>query len=950
MPLEEYRRKRDFDITAEPRGEKPDGRPRLVRRFVVQRHRASRLHYDFRLEIGGVLVSWALPRGPSMRPLSKRRAARTEDHPIEYLDFEGIIPIGEYGGGDVIVWDQGTWEPEGLDEPAAAVEDGELKLVLHGQRLRGRFVLVRTHKENQSKEDWLLIHKQGEESDPFWDIRDYPTSVLSGVTNEQIATRRPPAPETIPAHSMTDIDLSAARQVPLPSFIPPMLATPVDRAFSDADWLFELKLDGYRVQAIVSGKAVKLRTRNGKDAATYFPAFAAAPAAWLGGYDAIVDGEMVALDESGRPDFGLLQDLAGMRGLGVHRGERKARAVDEPERKGSLVYHAFDLLHLDSWDLLAVPLEERKRLLRLVLREDPSVRYVSHVLEHGEEFQKAVIEQGLEGCVAKLRGSRYEPGKRTRWWLKIKARREQELVLVGYEPGKSSHRDLGSVLVATREVEGWRFAGQVGSGMDATTRKLLRQILDEHPLRDPPTPGVPRLPEARWSEPRHVIKAEFTEWTPDGLLRQATYKGREVGRDPATVSREAVEPIWSVRRHLDRGESSVEPPASAVDGRVEGSLTSAETAVSEDPMPVASHPEPLAMDGTHRSTTRAPDARRDDGRPELRRRAVAFELVREGGTRRAPVEAVTRVELAALSALAEGGRWHVGGHVVELTNLDKVLFPEARYTKRDLIRYYATIAPAILPYLRERPLNVHRWPDGVTGRTRFWQKQIPPHAPDWVARWDYPEAGHDQSHTYVVADHVATMAWLANNAAIDLHPWTSRLPEYWRPTYALVDIDPGESTTWPEVVTLARLYRTALGHLGVQGYPKVSGQRGIQVWIHVQPRYTFDETRDWVGELSRGVAAVVPDLVSWEWGKADRGGRARLDYTQNALIKTLVAPYAVRPVPTGAVSAPITWDELDDPTLRPGKWDLRSILERVETLGELFSGVLSDPQVLPRLS
>jgi bifunctional non-homologous end joining protein LigD len=194
------------------------------------------------------------------------------------------------------------------------------------------------------------------------------------------------------------------------------------------------------------------------------------------------------------------------------------------------------------------------------------------------------------------------------------------------------------------------------------------------------------------------------------------------------------------------------------------------------------------------------------------------------------------------------------------------------------------------------------------------------------------------------------MAWLANLAVIDLHPWTSRLPDYWRPTYALIDIDPGEATTWPEVLTLARLHRTALEHLGVHGFPKVTGKRGIQIWIHIQPRYTFDETRDWVGKLSRGVAAVVPDLVSWEWRKSDRSGRARLDYTQNSMVKTLVAPYAVRPVPKGAVSVPITWEELDDPTLRAQGWDMRTVVERVVKVGDLFSDVLGDPQELPTIS
>ncbi len=867
MPLEEFRRKRDFERTSEPAGAAQGAGGPLVRRFVVGRHRASRLHYDLRLEIDGVLVSWAIPRGPSMAPLAKRRAARTEDHPLEYLDFEGIIPAGQYGGGDAIVWDHGIWTPELAEDPARSVVVGELKFVLHGERLRGRFALVRTGTE-RGREDWLLIRKR-ESAVEDWDIEALRTSVLTGRTNEEVAAGEPAAPGW-ERRRLGDLG-RAARPARMPAFIEPMLATPVDRPFSGPDWLFELKLDGYRVQAVVREGAVRLWTRRRKDASTYFPVFGSLAPDWIAASQAVVDGEMVALDADGRPAFGLLQELAGMRGLGVRRRERLPAATgDGPRGEGRLVYHAFDLLHLEGHSLLDVPLEERKRLLRLLLVEHPQVRFVSHVAEHGEDFGAAVMAQRLEGSMAKRRDSRYEPGTRSRAWLKIKARREQELVLIGYEPGQGSHKELGSVLVATHESDGWRFAGHVGSGLDGRARKELRALVEESALPASAVPGVPDSPSARYCQPRHVIRAQFGEWTLDGLLRQAAYKGREPDRDPLTVSREIAEP--------------------------------------------------------------APGSRPEPGRAS------------------ALADAASPHELEALETLGEGGRWEVGGHSVELTNLDKILFPAAGFTKRDLVRYYTSIAPVILPYLRERPLNVHRWPDGVGGKTQFWQKQIPSHAPDWVSRWDYPEAGRAQSHTYVVADRVATMAWLANQAVIDLHPWTSRLPDYRRPTYAYIDIDPGTETTWAELVTLAKLYRTALGHLGVSGYPKVTGKRGIQVWIHVAPQYTFDETRDWVGALSRGVGAVVPDLVSWEWTKADRGGRARLDYTQNSFIKTLVAPYAVRPVPAGAVSAPITWDELDDPGLDAQRWDLRSIVARVEERGDLFAGVLADPQELPPIS
>ncbi|MET0772030.1 MAG: non-homologous end-joining DNA ligase, partial [Candidatus Limnocylindrales bacterium] len=451
----------------------------------------------------------------------------------------------------------------------------------------------------------------------------------------------------------------------------------------------------------------------------------------------------------------------------------------------------------------------------------------------------------------------------------------------------------------TYEDGAFRYAGEVGSGIGSATRTALRARLDELAVDEPSVADPPPLRGVHWVKPSIVIRTEFAEWTSDGLLRQAAFKGLEPDRDPRTATRE---------RAIDASK---------------------------------------ARESAERSLARTMASGHGEG-SSMTKRSGAAKSVTPAATA-GPIDAVTPEELAALDALGAKGTWEVGGHTVSLTNLDKVLWPEPGYTKRDLVRYYTTIAPVLLPYLRDRALNTDRWPDGVTGH-HFWQKQIPSHAPDWVARWDYPEAGKDQSHTYLVVDRVATLAFLSNQAVIDLHPWTSRLPDYQRPTYALIDIDPGPKTTWEEVVVLARLFRTALGHLGVRGIPKTTGKRGVQVWIPVEPRYTYDDTLRWVEGLSRAVGSTVPDLVSWDWAKADRGGKARLDYTQNTFIKTLVAPYAVRPVATAGVSAPIAWEELDDPELRADRWDLRSMPDRVATVGDLFADALRFDQVLPALS
>jgi bifunctional non-homologous end joining protein LigD len=285
---------------------------------------------------------------------------------------------------------------------------------------------------------------------------------------------------------------------------------------------------------------------------------------------------------------------------------------------------------------------------------------------------------------------------------------------------------------------------------------------------------------------------------------------------------------------------------------------------------------------------------------------------------------------------------------VKLTNLTKVLFPSGA-TKRDLIRHYASVAPFILPHLAERAINLHRYPDGVGAGRGFWQKDLPARTPQWVRRWPYLHENEAWS-SYAVADRAATLVWLAQEAAVELHPWTSTINEPDRPTAALIDIDPGEATTWEDVLTLARLFQTALEHLGIIGFPKVTGRRGIQMSIPIAAHYTFDETRAWVEALSRVIGATMPHLVSWEWSKRARGGRARLDYTQNAINRTLVAPYSVRSSPKASIATPIRWEELDDPDLRPDRWTIETLPGRLNDVADAWHGMLELAQELPPLT
>ncbi|HWP63729.1 MAG TPA: DNA ligase D, partial [Candidatus Binatia bacterium] len=947
MPLDAYRRKRDFTKTPEPPGELPPGPDRAAGaapatppagtataapspataavptggRFVVQRHRATRLHYDLRLEIGGVLVSWAVPKGPSLDPGARRMAVHVEDHPLEYFDFEGVIPKGEYGAGDVIVWDWGTWEPEPeTPDPAAALAAGELKFRLRGEKLAGRFVLVRTSgdrtaprakraSDEPTGETWLLIKKRDEHAVPGWDPEAHSRSVKTGRTNDEVRAAggarwvKPTPTQTATPSTGAAIapSVGSAASGP-PAFVPPMLATLAEQPFDDPDWCFEVKWDGFRVEAVVDGEAVRLYTRNGHDAAAYFPRLLPPPAAWLRAREAILDGEVVALDAAGRPDFDLLQ----------------ARIAGDPEaRSAPLVYEVFDLLHLDGRSLLDLPLEDRKDILRAVLVDGPRIRYAGHVEADGRAFFEAAKAQGLEGIVAKRRGSRYEPGRRSPNWLKVKVRRTQELVVGGWLPGEGSARDLGALLVGVYDGGRLRYAGRVGSGFDERDRRRLREHLDAlaatEPPFDPPPPADGKLGAARWVRPELVVRAAIGGWTRDGLVRQASFSGLELDRDPRQVVREEALPVEVVP--VAGGASTITPPAET-------------EPTAPAPPPSASPTPPLDRDPEGRLLG-------PNGRPW----------------------SVTDAELDALRRMGVGGVWRLAGREVKLTNLDKVLFAprpgsgEPPITKRELVEYFVRIAPTLLPHLVERPLNLHRFPDGADA-PGFWQKDLRPTDPAWLRRWPepLPPGSKREPNVHLVAEEVATLAWLANRAAFEIHPWTVRCDDPVHPTFALVDIDPGTETTWEETLLLARLFRDALAHLRVRGYPKLTGRRGIQIWIPIVRRYTYADTSRWVERLSRTVAAVAPDLVSWEWAVAERRGRARLDFTQNSPIRTLVAPYAVRPAPGAPVSAPIAWDELDDPDLRSDRWTIRTILDRVAAVGDPFAAVQTDAQELPELA
>jgi len=803
VSLTEYQRKRDFKRTPEPKGAVANA---SALRYVVHRHHASRLHWDVRLEHKGVLLSWAVPKGPPLEPGKKRLAVHTEDHPIEYLTFHGVIPDG-YGAGTMTIWDSGTYELLLAKEDARR---GEYKLRFHGTRLEGEWVIVQTG-ANEGR-DWLMI-KHG----------------------------------TVPADD------------PLARTIAPMLAVAADEPFDSPAFAFEPKWDGVRTLAFVDGGEVRLQTRNLLDCTRQYPEIELGTAeAVTGAYHAILDGEIVALDERGVPSFQRLQPRMHQQDEGAIRKLRRSTPV---------VYNVFDLLHVDGTDLLRRPLRERQKLLEDVLTPMGQIRRSEPFVGTGRALFEAVREQGLEGIVAKRLDSPYTHG-RSAAWVKIKAVRTMDCVIGGWTAGQGGRAaTLGALLLGIyRDDGGLVPVGHVGTGFDERTLKDLLVTLRERESPSSPFAREPRVNQpARWCLPELVCEVQYTEMTNDGTLRQPTYRGLRPDIDPKDC------------RGEERRETAKRAQVAAEKAARLSETTGAENAAPDD-----------------RKQTRVP------------------------------------------AVLA------VDGHQIKLTNLDKVLFPEDGYTKADLIKYYAEVSPFLVPWLRDRPLTLKPFPDGIGGPS-FYQKNKPSFTPRWVVSWkDEEEEGND----YVLANDTATLVWLANYTAIEIHPRLARVDRPDTPDFVMIDLDPATGATWDDVKEVAHAVKGVLDDLGLRGFPKTTGSRGIHVLVPIARRYSFEESRAFALAVGTAAREKLPKLVTLEFQKSRRKG-IYVDYLQNVRGKTTAGPYSVRPIRRAPVSTPFAWDEISS-LGRPDAYTIANVMARLAKVGDLLSPSLELAQKLPR--
>jgi len=884
MALDQYKKKRDFKKTSEPRSGKSPNKKHLT--FVVQKHAASRLHYDFRLEMGGVLKSWAVPKGPSTDPQTKRLAMMVEDHPMDYRLFEGVIPKGQYGGGTVIVWDEGTYEPiesfsskrEQEKHLLNELAKGSVKIRLHGRKLEGEYALVKT--QGMGENGWLLI-KHKDEFASKADITKKDKSVLSGDTIKQVEknsnqiwqnghqetkhTRNKtnkqaeqPADEHI-ANEVAEskqqqrvnvaATLKEAPSSPAPTQVKPMKATLVNEPFDDPDWVYEVKWDGYRALAHVDKKGVQLISRNNIPFDKYYPIIDLLKT-WK--INAVIDGEIVVLNNKGLSNFSALQNWRS-------------------EADGDLVYYVFDILWYEGKNLMRLPLLERQAILQDILpTDDDQIRQSKVFAARGIDFFDAAEQVGLEGIMAKKADSMYTADRRSKEWLKIKVQRRQEVVIAGFTKNAGTSKAFSALILGVYEGKKLRYAGKVGTGFsDKAQKEMMKQfrplITDRIPFTtapdiDKPSRFRPQRLGAKptWLKPQLVCEVNFAEITSEGLFRQASFKGMRSDKSAQDVT--------------------LEVP------------TDTETTIAET---------------EHKDLSEATKPAKNERRTLLN-----------------PQEE-TQVR-------------QVNGHELKFTHLSKIYWPDEGITKRDMFNYYYRMAKFILPYLKDRPMSLNRFPNGINGPS-FYQKDVKGKAPDWAKTYPYTTSEGEHKE-YLVGNEEATLLWMASLGCIELNPWFSRVQSPNNPDYCVIDLDP-DKNTFEQVIEAAQQVKKVLDDMDVPCYPKTSGSTGIHIYIPLAAKYTYEQSQLFAKLVVSLVHQQIPDFTTLERKVKSRKGKMYLDFLQNRPGATIAGPYSLRPKPGATVSMPLSWDEVK-PGLNMRDFTLNNAIDRLKETGDLFKGVL----------
>lgn len=876
LSLVNYNKKRDFTKTLEPQGKvKRSSQKKKLRTFVVQKHDASRLHYDFRLESeDGVLLSWAVPKGPSVNPETKRLAILVEDHPLDYLHFEGTIPSGNYGAGTVIVWDTGNYtSKEILSEQ---MKRGKVSIELYGNKLKGMFSLIRTRRENE----WLLIKGRDEYASNEDITLLQPDSVLTGMSNSDIEIERKSVKKSqgvnSKGHELTSgISSYDSKMNLLFPNIKPMLASPSDKAFNSKDWVFEIKWDGVRAILFKNKKNIKIQSRNGNDITGRYPEIVNAARISLRACgSAVIDGEIVVLNKNGVPDFHVHQHRINI---------QDSKTIKVLSRESPATYYVFDMLYNENKSLRELGYLERREILSSVLQVNDLIKISDYIEEKGIEILRSSNKLKLEGIVAKYKNSIYREGIRSKDWLKIKNTKTQDCVIIGYTKGEGARvHHFGSLVLAVycQLEKKLRFVGHVGTGFDDETLDFVYSKFKNNEKDFMPVDKLPYINrKINWLNPVLVAEIKFADWTNDGILRAPVFLRLREDKKP--------------------NECVVE---------------------ADNPNSPAHHNK-----------------------------------VNRNNKTNSDVKA-------------------------KITNPSKIFWKATKdhpkFLKRDLILYYETMCDWILPHLKDRPLSLSRYPNGIEGKS-FYQKDWDQKKPDFVQTVKVHSEHRNSNINYIVCNNRETLLWIANLGCIEMHPWYSRINELDScdtssllheekcglnfPDFIVFDLDPyiysgkekkGEEPKYniagfKAAVEVAYQLKDILKELKINSYVKTSGKSGLHIYVPIINRYPYEETKKFAEIIARIMVSRFTDKITIEWSTARRKGKIFFDYNQNSRGKTIASVYSLRPNHSATVSMPVEWSNLD--SILPTDFTIENVPQLVAKKTDLWEGVNTEKQNISKV-